>query len=86
MAGRGIQVAGEGIQGDFEGIRTSVRVFSVWAMQKNAFFTTPNASESGLEFLNYNNTIVEEKGRRGNGGRARDAEGRHWAAIGANHF
>ena len=46
-AGKGIQVAGEGIQGDFEGIRISVRVFSVLAMHQIAFFTIPNASESG---------------------------------------
>ena len=47
VAGKGIQVAGEGIQGDFEGIRISVRVFSVLAMDQDAFFTIPNASESG---------------------------------------
>ena len=39
MAGKGIQVAGEGIQGDFEGIRISVRVFSVLAMDQDAFLT-----------------------------------------------
>ena len=60
VAGRGIQVAGEGIQGDFEGIRISVRVFSVLAMQKTAYFTTPNASTSGLEFPNYDIIMMEK--------------------------
>ena len=62
VAGKGIQVAGEGIQGDFEGIRTSVRVFRVWASQQNACFTNPKASESGLEFLNYNIITIENRG------------------------
>ena len=61
VSGEGIQVSGEGIQGVFEGIRMSVRVFSHMAMQRNAFFPNPNASEGGLEFPQYNIMMVEER-------------------------
>ena len=49
--GRVFSGFGRGIQGVFEGIRMSLRVFSVTATKKNVCFAKQNRRQSGFESL-----------------------------------